>query len=162
MTRKSKTARAQRAKAPDWEIGFFRSGTSAPGVAWLQGLPAEVRREFLKRLVVLPLHKPGPYALKATLWWHVMKDELSGIWEIRDQHHGTNHLLFCVLDRNATAHGLSSPAIVVIGGASKPEGTEMDPAEYRRVREHRDAYLASDPRAIVVPVGLERWFPTVP
>lgn len=85
-----------------------------------------------------------------------------GIWEIRDQHHGTNYRLFCVLDRNATAHGLSSPAIVVIGGASKPEGTEMDPAEYRRVREHRDAYLASDPRAIVLPVGLARWFPPVP
>ena len=121
-----------------------------------------MRREFLKRLAVLRLHKPGPYALKASLWWHVMKDEVSGIWEIRDQHHGTNYRLFCVLDRNATTRGLSASAIVVIGGASKPEGSEMDPSEYRKVREGRDAYLASDPRAILLPVGLERWSPPMP
>lgn len=161
MTRSSRTARARRAKTPDWEIAFFRSGTSAPGVTWLQGLRPEVRREFLKRLAVLRLHKPGPYALNETLWWHVMKDEMSGIWEIRDQHHGTNYRLFCVLDRNATAHGLRSPAIVVIGGAGKPEGTEMSAAEYRHVREGRDTYLASDPRAIVLPAGLERWSPPI-
>ncbi len=137
-------------------------GTTAPGVVWLQSLAPQVRREFLKRLAVLRLHKPGPYALGETLWWHVMRVDMSGIWEIRDQHHGTNYRLFCVLDRNATAHGLSSSTIVVIGGASKPEGSDMAPGEYRRIQEHRDAYLASSPRAIVEPVGLERWFPPVP
>jgi hypothetical protein len=160
VTRRRKTLR--RVRAPNWEVAFFRAGTSAPGIGWLRSLTPEVRREFLKRLAVLSLHKPGPYALQGTLWWRVMRGEMSGIWEIRDQHQGTNFRLFCVLDRKATAHGLSSPAIVVIGGASKPEGVEMAKVEYQRIREHRDAYLASDPRAIVLPTGLEHWFPPLP
>jgi hypothetical protein len=153
-------ARGGSATSREWQIAFFRTGKDVPGRAWLQTLDKDVRRQYLIWLAALRTWKPGPYALPASVpWWRAMKDEMKGIYEMRDQHGKTNYRLFCLLDAKAPLHGLSSPVVLVLDGASKPEETKMNEREYRRVRGYRDAYLETDPRPIAQPMGSEVWFP---
>ncbi len=144
----------------EWQIAFFRAGEEVPGRAWLRTVDKDVRRQYLIWLAALRTWKPGPYALPTSVpWWRAMKDEMKGIYEMRDQHGKTNYRLFCLLDAKAPSHGLSAPVVVVLDGASKPEGTKMIEREYRRVRAYRDTYLGTEPRPIAVPLGSDVWFP---
>ena len=88
-----------------------------------------------------------------------MKDEMKGIYEMRDQHGKTNYRLFCLLDAKAPTHGVSAPVVVVLDGASKPAETKMNEREYRRIRAYRVTYLRTDPRPIAMPLGADVWFP---
>ncbi len=155
-------AKVRSVTSKEWQIVFFRRGEEAPGRAWLQTVDKDVRRQYLIWLAALRTWKPGPYALPTSVpWWRAMKDEMKGIYEMRDQHGKTNYRLFCLLDTNAPDHGLSAPVVVVLDGASKPEETKMKEREYRRVRAYRDVYLGTDPRPIALPLGTEVWFPAI-
>jgi len=79
---------------------------------------------------------------------------MSGIYAARDEHDGTLYRLFCLLDRKAPAHGLPRPALVVLMGDEKPDNTAMPQAVYDEVKEARDSYLASSPRAYLPPPGI--------
>jgi len=161
MTKPTGRARKKAAEV-EWQIAFFRSANQTPGLAWLQALDQDVRRQYLIWLAALRLWRPGPYALPAGVpWWHAMKDDLKGIYEMRDQHGKTNYRLFCVLDAKGPLRGLSAPVVAILGGASKPEGEEMHEREYERIRAYRDAYNAANPRPVAVPLGVERWYPAV-
>lgn len=86
---------------------------------------------------------------------------MKGIYEMRDQHGKTNYRLICVLDAQGPLRGLSAPVVVILGGASKPEGEKMHEREYERIRAYRDVYNAANPRPVAVPLGLGRWYPAV-
>ena len=116
-------AKARSATSKEWQIAFFRAGGEVPGRAWLQTVDKDVRRQYLIWLAALRTWKPGPYALPASVpWWRAMKDEMKGIYEMRDQHGKTNNRLFCLLDAKAPTHGISAPVVVVLAG-SAPTGT---------------------------------------
>ena len=93
-------AKARSATSKEWQIAFFRAGGEVPGRAWLQTVDKDVRRQYLIWLAALRTWKPGPYALPASVpWWRAMKDEMKGIYEMRDQHGKTNYRLFCFVGR---------------------------------------------------------------
>lgn len=85
--------------------------------------------------------------------WEAMHGDMGGYYEIRVT--GPNReqfRLFCLLENADAAElarrGLPGPAIAVITGLRKPWRTVFTPADYRRVREVGEAYLASSPRRI--------------
>ena len=47
-------------------------------------------------------------------------------------------MLFCLLDRNA--EDLGGPAIVCLGGLTKPVRSPASPRDYRRVRQYADEF----------------------
>ena len=71
--------------------------------------------------------------------WEAMHGELAGIYEVRVQRAGSNHRLFCLLDRNAEE--LGGPSLVVIGGLSKPKRAAANSRDYDKVLQSKDEYL---------------------
>lgn len=69
--------------------------------------------------------------------------DLSGICEARDKHSNKLYRLFCVIDRDAPAHGLALPSLVLLGGVVKPARTEAPQSEYRRIDRYRKDYQAA-------------------
>lgn len=93
--------KARSAASKDWQIAFFRTGEEVPGRAWLQTVDTGVRRQYLLWLAALRTWKPGPYALPTSVpWWRAMKDEMKGIYEMRDQYGKTNYRLFSTWGRS--------------------------------------------------------------
>lgn len=125
------TARGQQ---PAWE--FLSS----------EATPAEVRKELL--VTIGAVLQVGPPRFPAsTQRWQLMhkpaskKDvDLSGICEARDKHSNMLYRLFCVIDRDAPAHGLALPSLVLLGGVVKPVRTEAPQSEYRRIERYRKDY----------------------
>jgi hypothetical protein len=103
---------------------------------------------LLTVLAVVQVGPVGPLAFPTgTNRWRLMHKpskkgevDMSGIFEARDEHNRVLYRLFCLLDRNAPAHG---PALVLLGGGSKPARTEMAQRVYRTIDGYRDDCLAS-------------------
>lgn len=112
-----------------WLIHFFESTDgSVPAIQFLDAVPTAVVAEF--EAILDAVAEAPPPAFSGGGKWEVMHGEMSGFFEARVQHSGTNYRLFCVLERDATDLGGSS--IVVIDGLSKPRRTAARPKEYRR------------------------------
>jgi hypothetical protein len=141
------TARGQR---PAWD---FLVGKKMPG---------EVRGELL--VTVRAVLQVGPPRFPtSTQRWRLMhkpaskKDvDLSGICEARDKHSNKLYRLFCLIDREAPAHGLALPSLVLLGGVVKPTRTEAPPSEYRRIDRYRKDYRATH-RVAIGRDGAEWW-----
>lgn len=73
---------------------------------------------------------------------------MEGWFEVRAQGPGRSHFrLFCLLDYDAI--GFSKPLLVVVAGLTKRNGEVFSPAQYAKVREAGENYLATNPRRIV-------------
>ena len=83
--------------------------------------------------------------------WEAMHDEMAGIYEVRIDFNGMHHRLFCVLEREGAAVGLSGPSVILIDGRSKKYRTAISGREYRRVRALVDEYLRRRPRSVLLP-----------
>ncbi len=86
--------------------------------------------------------------------WEAMHGTMGGYYEVRST--GPNReqfRLFCILENadetELARRGLPEPAIAVISGMRKPWRTVFTDADYQRVRDMGDAYLASYPRHIM-------------
>jgi len=82
--------------------------------------------------------------------------DLSGICEVRDKHSNKLHRLFCLIDRDAPAHGLALPSLVLLDGVAKPIRTEVPQSEYRRIDRYRRDYRATN-RVALGRDGAEWW-----
>jgi hypothetical protein len=85
--------------------------------------------------------------------------DLSGICEARDKHSNNLYRLFCVIDRDAPAHGLALPSLVLLGGVVKLARTEAPQSEYRQIDRYRKDYQAT--HRVALGRGGAEWWPDV-
>jgi hypothetical protein len=64
-----------------------------------------------------------------------------------------------VIDRDAPAHGLALPSLVLLGGVVKPARTEAPQSEYRRIDRYRKDYRAT--HRVALGRGGAEWWPDV-
>ena len=108
-------------------------------------VPDQSRRELM--LTVLAVVQIGPLNFPTgTTRWRLMHKpstkgqvDMSGIFEARDRHNRVLYRLFCIVDRQA----IGGPSVVLLGGASKPDRTEMHQRIYRTIDGHRRDYRAT-------------------
>jgi hypothetical protein len=135
------------AAARGWQIAVYETARGKlPALEYLASaeVPDQPRRELL--LTVVAVAEMGPLNFPAgTKRWRLMHKpakrgavDMSGIFEARDQHNRVLYRLFCLLDRGTPARG---PAMVLLGGGTKPDRTEMPQRVYRTIDRHRQDYL---------------------
>jgi len=141
--------RTSRSVSKDWQVAVYETvDGKRPALEYLGGakVPDQPRRELL--LTVLAVVQMGPLEFPTgTKRWQLMRKpskkgdvDMSGIFEARDQHNRVLYRLFCLLDRDAPARG---PAVVLLGGGSKPDRTEMPQRVYKTIDGYRTDYLAT-------------------
>ena len=135
-----------------WDIIYYApDGGVAPAIAFLATCPKGVKATILAVLNAVAEAPPPQFAGGGK--WEAMRKTMRGYYEIRVTGPGREQFrLFCILE-NARAdelarRGLTGPAIAVITGLRKPWRTVFTEADYARVRDLGDAYLASYPRQI--------------
>lgn len=151
-------AKEAKKRVPDrWQPVLYETARGRrPAWDFLVGekMPGEVRGELL--VTVRAVLQVGPPRFPtSTQRWRLMhkpaskKDvDLSGICEARDKHSNKLYRLFCLIDREAPAHGLVLPSLVLLGGVVKPTRTEAPQSEYRRIDRYRNDYRATHRVAI--------------
>lgn len=121
-----------------WRIHFFQRHKSedpaktVPVMEFLDGLPAKVAAEIHAVLDAVAAAPPPSFSGGGK--WEAMHGAMAGFYEVRVQHGGVNHRVFCVLEREAIDLGGSS--IVCLGGLSKPRRTAARPRDYRQIRQY--------------------------
>jgi hypothetical protein len=126
-----------------WLIHFFRrhadddQDRSVPTIEFLDGLPDKIAAEIQAVLEAVAAAPPPSFSGGGK--WEAMHDDMAGIYEVRVQGGGANHRLFCLLERNAA--DLGGPAIVCLGGLTKPVRSAASAREYRRIRQYADEFL---------------------
>ena len=157
---------AKRQTPERWQPVLYETSRGQwPAWDFLMGeqTPLEVRKELLMTvravLQVGPPRFPG-----STQRWRLMHKpagkkevDLSGICEARDKHSGMLYRLFCLTDRDAPAHGLALPSLVLLGGVRKPTRTEVPQSEYRRIDRYRADYQAT--HRVAAGRGGAEWWP---
>ena len=134
----------------EWRNVFYRNAAGeAPALAWLQSLPKPRREQLLAWAETIRRWPVGPYAFPPGPMWQPMHEAAAGCFELRDEHDKKLYRLFCVIDRNATANGLTLPVVCYLDGATKALGTALAKSLYRRLGALRTDYLATNPRRIV-------------
>jgi hypothetical protein len=145
-------AKPKRTQEDHWQPVFYETARGErPAWDFLTGkkTPIDVRIELLT--TVRAVLQVGPTRFPtATQRWRLMHKpankkevDLSGICEARDKHSNKLYRLFCVIDRDAPAHGLALPSLVLLGGFVKPARTEAPQSEYRRIDRYRGDYQAT-------------------
>jgi len=146
-----------------WQVAVYETATrKRPALEYLGGTqaPAQPRRELL--LTVLAVVQMGPLEFPTgTKRWRLMHKpskkgdvDMSGIFEARDEHNRILYRLFCLLDRNAPAH---CPQVVLLGGANKPNRSEMPQRIYKMIDHYRYDYLAT--RRVAELKTWPKWWP---
>jgi hypothetical protein len=130
----------------DWTIEFYLAADlRTPGSAFLNGCPVGRRLEA----IIESVRAYPPYKYPTTLMWHAMRLDMKGIHEARARNRNLLHRLFCVLDKDQE-NILGGPAIIVLGGGTKPMNSAMDSDVYEAILEAKDRYWATKPRPITL------------
>ena len=125
-----------------WLIHFFRrhaeddSARRTPAIEFLDKLPDKVAAEIQAVLEAVAAAPPPSFSGGGK--WEAMHDDMAGIYEVRVQGAGANHRLFCLLERNAD--DLGGPAIVCLGGLTKPVRSPASHRDYRGIRLYADEF----------------------
>jgi len=137
---------------PDrWQPVFYETARGRrPAWDFLVGeeMPIGVRAELLVTIRAVLQVGPPRFPTSTPRWRLMHKPaskrevDLSGICEARDKHSNKLYRLFCLIDRDAPAHGLALPSLVLLGGVIKPIRTEVSQSEYRRIDRYRKDYRA--------------------
>jgi len=155
------TAAASAPPDAPWAPAFFKTTPARspapeeiPARHWLtHEVPKPVR--IMMIAIINSVVAAPPSAFRPSNYWHAMHDDMAGIHEARDEHDGSLYRLFCVVDRAATQNGIPQPLVALLGGGIKADNDVMDAAVYSEIRGYRDIYVASNPRQIVLPPGVE-------
>lgn len=140
-------------KPNEWAVAFYKTkGGEVPAREFLVDCPDSARQMLLA--IVVAVRDGPPPSFPPSKLWHVMKKDMKGFHEARDEHGDELHRLFCILDRNAPDYGLDAPTLVLVSGGHKPSRTAMKPAVYKQALAYKDDYLATNPRRIVLPAGI--------
>ena len=125
-----------------WLIHFFQRhvdddpARTTPTIEFLDTLPDKVAAEI--QAVLEAVAAAPPPAFSGGGKWEAMHDDMAGMYEVRVQGAGANHRLLCLLERNAD--DLGGPAIVCLGGLTKPVRSPASPRDYRRIRQYADEF----------------------
>lgn len=125
-----------------WLIHFFQRhgdddpARSTPTIDFLEMLPDKIAAEIQAVLEAVAAAPPPSFSGGGK--WEVMHDDMAGIYEVRVHGGGANHRLFCLLERNGA--DLGGPAIVCLGGLTKPVRSAASPRDYRRIRQYADEF----------------------
>jgi hypothetical protein len=111
-------------------------GRPTPTIEFLDKLSDKVAAEIQAVLEAVAAVPPPSFSGGGK--WEAMHDEMAGIYEVRVQGTGANHRLFCLLERNAD--DLGGPAIVCLGGLTKPVRSPASPRDYRRIMQYADEF----------------------
>lgn len=155
-------ARSSRSAGKSWHVAVYETANGKrPALEYLGGakVPDQSRRELL--LTVLAVVQMGPLEFPTgTTRWRLMHKpskkgdvDMSGIFEARDRHNRILYRLFCLLDRKAPA----GPAVVLLGGGSKPDRAEMPQRIYKTIDRYREDYLAT--RRVAALKTWPEWWP---
>jgi hypothetical protein len=127
-----------KAVAEPWLIHFFQRDRlddpeeRTPTIEFLDALSDKVGAEI--QAVLEAVAEAPPPSFSGGGKWEVMHDDMAGFYEVRVHARGTNHRLFCLLERNA--EDLGGPSIVCLGGLSKPARGAADPRDYKRIKQY--------------------------
>lgn len=149
-----RTRVATRAAPTPWAIEFFQrhrdddEAEAVPARDFLDAVPDKVAAKIVA--VVQAVADAPPPAFSGGGMWEAMHDEMSGIYEVRVDFNGMHHRLFCVLEREGAAVGLSGPSVVLIDGRSKKYRTTITTKDCRSVRSLVDEYLRRRPRCVLL------------
>lgn len=131
------------ASHPDpWLIHFFQraqaddANEAVPALDFFETVPEKVAAEI--NAILDAVAEAPPPAFSGGGKWEAMHGEMAGFYEVRVQGGGSNHRLFCLLERDANDLGGSS--IVCLGGLTKPRRQPADPKGYRRIRRYREEF----------------------
>lgn len=167
----SKRARNKRRGADpeiQWQLAAYEtSAGKRPALEFLSGadVPDEVRTELLATLVAVSERDPRTFRSFGERWTFMHKPEkkgdvdMRGIAEARDKHRKLLYRVFCVVDVDAVEHGLSAPAIVMLGGGCKPVGEKLPQPVYRRIDGYRNDYWEN--HRVAKSNVLPGWWPKV-
>lgn len=124
--------------ASPWLIQFFQRhpdedpSEATPTVDFLDSVPEKVAAEIQAVLEAVSAAPPPSFSGGGK--WEAMRDDMAGFYEVRVQGAGSNHRLFCLLERNAD--DLGGPSVICLGGLSKPVRSPAEPRDYRRIRQY--------------------------
>jgi hypothetical protein len=134
-----------------WEVKVFQRhheddpGESCPAEAFLLACPLSVREDLIE--IVDAVAAAPPPRFPGGGMWEAMHGAMRGFYEARTRGPDRRlYRLFCILERDPP--GLDGPAIVVIGGLSKPVGTAFSDADYAVIRRLGDEYRRRSPRSV--------------
>ena len=125
-----------------WLIHFFQRhddddpARSTPAIDFLDTLPDKVAAEFQAVLEAVATAPPPSFSGGGK--WEAMHGEMAGIYEVRVHGDRANHRLFCLLERNGD--DLGGPAIICLGGLTKPVRSAASPRDYKRIRPFADEF----------------------
>ncbi|MGW6448599.1 hypothetical protein [Lentzea sp. NPDC055074] len=119
---------------------------ACPGRDFLNDVcPANVRAAMKSALAAVAAAPPKRFSGGG--YWEAMKGDMAGWFEVRKDGPRRHHYrLYCLLDYSA--EGPEKPLLVVIDGRDKPFKTEIDPAEYAKIRALGDEYKRRNPRSL--------------
>jgi hypothetical protein len=147
-------AKSAKKRTPErWQPVFYETARGRlPAWDFLvdEEMPSGVRAELL--VTIRAVLQVGPLRFPtSTPRWRIMRKaaskkevDLSGICEVRDKHSNKLYRLFCLIDRDAPAHGLALPSLVLLDGVVKPVRTEVQQSDYRRINRYRNDYRAKN------------------
>jgi hypothetical protein len=144
----------RRSLGDDWQTVIYETGAGdRPAIEYLIAdvMPDAVRRELLETVAAVTKMAPPRYPTSTPRWKIMHKDkkkgakgvDMSGICEARDKHAKLLYRLFCVIDRDATQHGLAAPSLVLLSGVTKPDHAVVPSSEYQLVDQYRNDYRAT-------------------
>lgn len=125
-----------------WLIHFFQRHRdddrrqATPTIDFLETLPDKVAAEIQAVLEAVAAAPPPLFSGGGK--WEAMHGDMAGLYEVRVQGGGANHRLFCLLERNGD--DLGGPAIVCLGGLTKPVRSAANPRDYRRIKLYADEF----------------------
>lgn len=140
------------AGSKEWALAMYQTPSGeVPSETFLLEECRESVQQMLLAIVVAVKEAPPPRFPTSHLW-HVMRDDMKGLHEARDEHDGTLYRLFCVVDRQAPQHGLDAPVVALICGGTKPVRSKMNQSVYDQAQAYRADYIAT--RRILLPPGI--------
>jgi hypothetical protein len=129
-------------RSAPWKIQYFQrhadddANEACPTKEFLDSLPNEVVAEL--RAILEAVAEAPPPSFSGGGKWEVMNGAMAGFHEVRVSRKGTNYRLFCILVRDPTE--FEGPAIVCIGGLSKPLRSAARDRDYRLIRDYKEEY----------------------
>lgn len=134
-----------------WALAFYMTKDGrVPAREFLGDCPRPVR-EMLLAILVAVRDAPPP-SFPPSGMWHAMHGEMKGFYETRDAHDGKLYRVFCILDSQASEHGLDAKVIALVCGGAKRVRNAMDDSVYLQALRYRTDYLAT--RRIALPMSV--------
>lgn len=117
-TRSRDASKGTPSAAVEWALAFYMTkDCRVPAREFLSDCPGPVR-EMLLAILVAVRDAPPP-SFPPSGMWHAMHGEMKGLYEARDAHDGRLYRVFCILDGQASEHGLDAKVIVLVCGGAK-------------------------------------------